>query len=67
MKDLIELINSYIYSRRCMFGAGPYCYARGVEDFRNIQKWCWPTWICNSKELGENVKKKNYSINYILM
>ena len=59
MKDLIELINSYIYSRRCMFGAGPYCYARGVEDFRNIQKSdVDPLEYVTQKDLGENVKKK---------
>ena len=59
MKDLIELINSYIYSRRCMFGAGPYCYARGVEDFRNIQKsYVDPLEYVTQKELRENVKKK---------
>ena len=59
MKDLIELIKSYIYSRRCMFGAGPYCYARGVEDFRNIQKSdVDPLEYVTQKELGENVKKK---------
>lgn len=59
MKDLIELIKSYIYSRRCMFGAGPYCYARGVEDFRNIQKSdVDPLEYVTQKELDENVKKK---------
>lgn len=59
MKDLIELINSYIYSRRCMISAGPDFYARGVEDFRNIQKSdVDPLEYVTQRELGENVKKK---------
>ena len=42
-----------------MFGAGPYCYARGVEDFRNIQKSdVDPLEYVTQKYLGENVKKK---------
>lgn len=59
MKDLIELINSYIYSRRCMLGSGPDCYARGVEDYRNIHKGdVDPFEYVTQKDLGENVKKR---------
>ena len=42
-----------------MFGAGPDCYARGVEDYRNIHKGdVDPLEYVTQKELGENVKKK---------